>query len=138
MSGMTLNVSPDLVKPVIEEKIQAAIVSELCKGDQNAIIGAAVASVLNQKVDSDGKPTTYSYHTTSYIQWLANKAIRESAQKAIAEWIEKKRPEFEKHFQKELSKNAPAMTKAFVDGLMGSIKNSWSFKVDVAFDSPKS
>jgi hypothetical protein len=48
MTGMTLQVAPELVKPVIEEKIHAAIVAEPVKADQAQLAASVVSRVLHE------------------------------------------------------------------------------------------
>lgn len=137
-TGMTLNVSPELVRPVIEQKIQAAIVEELCKNGQDWMLADIVGRVLNQQVDSEGKASSYSRQgDVTFISWLCKKAIRECAHKAMVEWIEKNKDKFEKHMVAELNKRSAGMAKVFMEGLQKSIQSQWNFKVDVGFDSPK-
>ena len=137
-TGMTLNVSEDLVRPVIEQKIQSAIVAELTKSDNGAFINGIVGRILSQKVDSDGKPSNYSYdRERSYIEWLCTKAVRECAAKAIEEWLDGNKDKMRKHIQSELAKRSESMAQVFMEGLVGAVKSKWDFKVDVEFASKK-
>lgn len=137
-TGMTLQVSQELVRPVIESKIQAAIVAELSKSDGGDLIGQVVSRVLTQKVDGDGKATDSTYQQRStFMEWMVQKAVRECAAKAMAEWLAANKSRFEKHFAAELGKRSAGMARVFVEGLEKSIASQWSFKVDVGFNSPE-
>jgi hypothetical protein len=135
---MTLQVSPDLVRPVIEQKIQAAIVAALAEGKESAMLSAIVGRVLAQKVDSEGKVSRYdSYNDREYVRWLCETAIRDCARRAVQEWAESNKAKIEKQMQAELSRRSAGMAKVFMDGLLKSMQSSWTFKVDVGFESPK-
>lgn len=135
---MTLQVSPELVRPVIEAKIQAAIVAELTKGDESGLFAGIVGRVLSQKVDKEGKWDTYGYSgSQEYIAWLCQGAIQASARKAVKEWVERNQAKFEKQFQQELDKRSSGFAKVFADGLLKCVASNWNFTVDVGFVSPK-
>ncbi len=132
-----MNVSPELVRPVIEAKIQAAIVAELQKTSVDWVLGGLVSKALGQKVDQmNGQPSTYS-SAIPLLEWLCKDAVQKVARQAIAEWIEANRSIFQKHFEAEMKKNSKSMAKVFFDGVTESMKSTWQFKVDVGFQSPE-
>jgi len=135
---MTLQVSQDLVKPVIEAKIQAAIVAELMRQDQGGLMAAVVGNALTLKVNSEGKVDSYSgYNTGTYIEWLCREAVRKSARAAMETWLQKNGDTIQKHIEREFAKHSKTLAASFVEGLLGSIKSQWQLKVDVAFQSSK-
>jgi uncharacterized protein YajQ (UPF0234 family) len=128
MSGMTLSVDDNLVRPVIEKEIQAAIVRELGKSDQ--MIAEVVRKVMEMKVDREGKPSTYG-SDTPYLEWAFKSAIHDATKKAISKWIEENSPAIEAELQKQFVKQKGEFSKAIVGQLLGAVSNKWQFSVNV-------
>lgn len=137
-TGMTLQVSKELILPVIEQKIQSAIVAELSGDTANRLIASITERVLTQKVNSEGTPDSYGYSSSkTYIQWLCEGAIKECARGAVKRWAEANKEKLEKVFASELQKRNAGMAKAMMDGIEKCMTASWSFTVNVGFNSEK-
>ena len=129
MSGMTLNVDNDLVKPVIEAEIQAAVVREL--GQMSDLIPQMVKAVITTKVDREGKPSTYSSSKT-YLEWAFQKSMHIAIQKAITEWIDGNQEELQKELEKQIMSSKSEFAQSVLKALVGAVENQWRFKVEVA------
>ena len=57
---INLGISPDLVKPIVEKQIKAAVTEMF--GGADEIINKVVTAMIHQKVDSDGKVNNNSYY----------------------------------------------------------------------------
>lgn len=99
MSDVNLSISQDVVRPIIEAKIQAAIVKEL-EGSAG-ILEKVVARVLMAKVDTEGKESCYARETT-FVQWACHDAIRRATVDAVREVAEKMKPQLQAQIIKEL------------------------------------
>jgi len=131
-SGMTLSVSQDLVLPVIEQKIHAAIVETLNEAGHGNLIAHAVSSTLTQKVDSKGNINESNYNNTRpYIEWLCEQGIRIAARKGVEAWIANNEHKISDAVEKEMKKQTGAFAKAFVEAVQGTITSTYSFKVGV-------
>ena len=129
-SGMTLNVDENLVRPIVEAEIQAAIVRQL-ESSQN-LIPKLVQAALNQKVNYDGKRSGSDYENKyPYIEVLCNKAIQQAAEEGMKKYIEDSVLLIQVEVEKQIRAQTKNIAKTFVEGLASSIKSSWSFKVDV-------
>jgi len=134
---VSLKISPEVVKPIIEAKIESAIISALTDGKAEMINGV-VGRMLELKVNKDGKVGNYSSDNKyTFIEALCMKAIREAAQRAIVQWVEKNEPAIQSAIEQQFAKKRGGMAKAFIDGLTESIKSSWRFGVDVNFNTLK-
>lgn len=133
--NIALTISNDLVKPIIDAKIQAAIVGAL--GDGADLIKGAVAKALEYKVDRDGKISSYSGDNKyPYLEVIAERLIREATRKALEMWIAENQPKIEAELKKALAKSGSKLAAAFANGLLESVKSSCSHRVEVTFESP--
>jgi len=133
MDGIDMKVSEGLVKPIVEAKIQAAIAVAL--GGEKQIFDSIVEKILTQKVNSEGKVDSYSHHNKySFVEILCHKTIQAAADRAIRDWIEKNQKKLQVAIEKQLNKQSGKMTRAFIDGILDSIKSSWTFSCKVNLD----
>lgn len=128
-SGMTLNVDENLVRPIVEAEIQAAIVRQL-ESSQN-LIPKLVQAALNQKVDYQGNPGRDYDNKYPYIEVLCNQAIRKAAEEGMRKYIEDSTPVIQLEIEKQIRSQTKNIAKVFVEGLAASIKSSWAFSVTV-------
>lgn len=117
MSGensIQMQVGKELVAPIVEAKINAAIVEAL--SDPGAIISDIVKKILCQKVDSEGKRTSSDYHTMSFIEWLCRDRLQLAAKAAIGEWVDENKALLVTEMKKQLSRGKGPFTKSLLDG----------------------
>lgn len=134
--SVNIQVSDGLIKPIIEAKIQAAIVSAL-DGSEKHLIESAIAAILNQKVDEEGKPPRYDNGKYTFLQYLCKQAIKAAANDAVREWCETHQKELKDTLLSQMRKQKSSLANAFVEGLARSIQSQWLFKCDVSFKTPK-
>jgi uncharacterized membrane-anchored protein YjiN (DUF445 family) len=131
-----IKVGADLVRPVLEAKIQAAIASELHNAD--GLMHAAIAAALSVKVNDKGRVDKSDYYNReTLIEWLAKTAIHKAAEAAIREWVEKQQPKLQKALEQQLAKKTGGIAKAMVEGLAETLKDNWKFNVTCNFVTPK-
>ena len=123
-----ITLSKDLIEPIVRAQLQASIVSALGRSD--LLVAQVVQTVMNQKVDSEGKPSSYS-HGEPLITWMANKAIKEAALEAIKEWFADNKDEMKKQLRASITKNAKGMAEAFVLSLCKSAESKYSATIEV-------
>jgi hypothetical protein len=129
--AISFNVDENIVKQAVQSQMTAAIAAELSKISPT-IIDGIVAGVLNQKVQSDGKPSgsTYGNYPTM-LRWLVDEAIKKAAQEAIAEWVETERPAIVSVLKNSIRKESGSMAEAFTNGLAESMKTKWSISINL-------
>jgi hypothetical protein len=133
---IALTISQDVVKPIVDAKIQAAIVAAL--GDGTDLIKAAVAKALEVMVDRNGKISQYSSDNKyPYMEAVCERLIRESTGKALAAWVEESRPQIEAALKKALSKSGNRLAAALAAGLLESIKSDVKHTVNITFETPR-
>jgi len=130
---VNVEISEGLIKPIIESKIQAAIVAEMSKNPEH-LIDSLVAKALDMKVDKDGKISSYS-SSIPYLEYLTHTVIRTEAKRALNEMLEENRDKIKDAVKKKMSQGgvAATMAKAMIDGMTKSLECNYSQKVQVSF-----
>lgn len=129
MSDLNIAVSKELVQPIIEAKIHAAIVGELNRSGE--YIEAAVTRALSQKVDGQGKPTDSPYYKTKFVEYVCIKAIQDAAKTAIQEYVQQNQEKVNAAVKKVIAKQTDAMAVRFVESIIHSAGSGYMLKVDL-------
>lgn len=131
--GVNLNLDPEYIKAAVEDIVKAGIVQAL--GDPSDIVKRAIDQTINQKVNKDGKPTTDSWNTIPYLQWLAEKTVKETVAECIKEYIKDHQEEFKTEVLKQLSN--PNFRKDVAVKFLNTITNAadsrYSMPISVSF-----
>jgi len=134
-----VEVSDGLIRPIIESKIQAAIVAELGK-DPAVVIDALVRQSLGVKTDERGKISRYeSDNKYTYLSSVVSVIIREETKKALNELMEENRDKIKTAIKKQLAQSTKAdkLAGAILEGMTESLKCKYSNKIDVTFQTPE-
>lgn len=135
MSNMiNLGINEDMVKPILEKQIQAAILANI--GNPEELIRKTVSIALNQKVDRDGKISGYSSDNRyDYLEILTGQAIRKAAKEALQAWLEENTQLVRKMVIEEMNKpkRQESLVGAFADAVEKSLKFDWRFDCNVNF-----
>lgn len=130
---MSLSISKDMLTPVIEQQVKAMMIEIL--GGKELIVDDIITKILHQRVDKDGKPSTWSGDKQTYFDWLLvnelTKAVKELIHEEITSQSGKIRKQIKKAIQTE--KGANTIAQALLDGLGETVKSSWrsSFKIEL-------
>lgn len=131
MSDVNLSISQEIVKPIIDAKISAAIVAAL--GDESKMIETVVGTVLGMKVNSEGKRDNYEHHNkTTLVEHLCLKEIKAATESAIKEYFVSHGDLIKKAMKKYLDKNTGAIAQEFVKGLIADASAKYhSYTVEI-------
>jgi DNA gyrase/topoisomerase IV subunit B len=138
MDSVNIEISKDLIAPIVETKIKAALAEAF--GDKEIIIAQVVERMLYDKVDETGKVGQYSsYNKYRWIDIALRNSIQEACKESMTEWLASHKAEIKAALQKQLEsrKSRDAMAKAMVDGLVSATTNHWRFSVHFGFESPE-
>lgn len=131
--GVELNLNQEYIKGAVEDIVKAGIVQAL--GDPSDIVKRAIDQTINQKVDRDGKPSRDSWNTIPYLQWLAEKTVKETVAECIKEYIQDHQEEFKTEVLKQLSN--PNFRKDVAVKFLNTITNAadsrYSMPISVSF-----
>ena len=132
MSNPTLQIPKDIIEPIIQAEITKAIIEAM--GPKQAVMQHAIASILNVKVDGEGKPA--SYGGAPWIDWVIGKEIRASATAAIVEHLATHGETIKKQLTAELAKKNSPMVKQLIEGMVGAMTHpdALRWRLNVTFD----
>ena len=131
---MSLKISEDMIKGIVSQQIQQAIVREL--GNAEEYMQALIAVALHQKVTSTGTVSNYSSDNKfDYLDILLKKEIQKAADEALKEYIKANTDVLRVALRKELEKTATKdeLVKMFVEGASKAFGCSWNFSCNVDF-----
>jgi hypothetical protein len=131
--GIDFKVSEGLIRPIIESKINTAILEAM--GGHERVIAEMVAGFLNQRVDDEGKESGYSSNKPR-LTWLVHKMLEEAMRKALTEFLEKKKGLLEKEFEKFFASKAGThkVIEAMQGGFCDALKDKW--RTTITFQPP--
>lgn len=131
---INLGINEDMVKPILEKQIQAAIIANI--GNPEELIGKVVSHALNQKVDKEGNTSRYSSDNKfDYLDILTTNYIRSAAKESLQEWLKENSKVVREMVKKEMNKpeRQRTMVNAFADAVESSLKMNWRFNCDIKF-----
>lgn len=131
--GVNIKVGNDLIKPIIEAKITAAILSAL--DDKDRILSSIVDRILRQKVDEQGRPTNYNGQPV--IDQILQTSLHNMVRESFTEWINENNGALKEMVKKELVKRSKSIAENFVSDLATEKINSWRFGINVRLEKLK-
>jgi hypothetical protein len=128
--NMQFPIPNSVLEPYIKTAVATAITASL--GDGSKLVELAVQQALGVMVASDGAISRYSSDNKyQLVEVLAINKIRELTRETINEMAEQMRPKIKEQIEKQLRTKHSLLAQALVDGLIGSLKTTWSVKVDI-------
>lgn len=134
---MSLSISKEMLTPVIEQQVKAMMTEIL--GGKEFIIDEIITKILHQRVDKDGKPSTWGGDKQTYFDWLLvnelTKVVKELIHEEITSQSGKIRKQIKKAIQTE--KGANTIAQALLNGLGQTVNNTWrsTFKIELQQDN---
>ena len=123
----TFQIPKDVIEPIIQAHVAAAVTAALSGQDQ--LMNKAVFMVLNQKVDSDGKPSSgYYSNEITFIQWAMRNAVRKATEAAIVEEVAKHADVIRKNIADQLKMSKSPLVQALVQGLVKNLVDPQTLK----------
>ncbi len=114
MENVKLEVSNEIVRPIIEAKINSVLLDAFTS-NKEAVIKEIVERTLRVKVDETGNINKDRYYNQQeYFDWVVQKCIRDVALNAFNVWVEKHKPEIEKNIKKILDENKKGIIEAYL------------------------
>ena len=130
---MSLSISKEMLTPVIEQQVKAMMTTIL--GGQEQIVDTIIKRILETKVDSNGRPNSYSDGKT-YFEWLLKDEITKAVKELIAEEIKTKTSAIKNAIKKQMKteEGSSKIADALLNGLNGTLQNSWSSKLTIEIE----
>ena len=134
---VSMSIDPELVKNIVKQQIEQAIVREL--GDAEEYMKSLISVALNHKVDSSGKFTDSSWEKRTFLQYLFEKTLTDSAKSAFVEYMDKNSKEFKKQFKeffksKDVKKRVNEALERFCIRQLDNINSNISISFDRRYE----
>ena len=130
---MSLSISKEMLTPVIEQQVKAMMATIL--GGQEQIVDKVIKNILETKVGSDGRPTSYSSGKT-YFEWLLKDEITKAVKELIAEEMKSRVSNIKKAVKKQIQSESGAtvIADALLNGLNKTCESSWrsTFRIELS------
>ena len=130
---MSLSISKEMLTPVIEQQVKAMMTTIL--GGQEQIVDTIIKRILETKVGTDGRPTSYSDGKT-YFEWLLKDEITKAVKELIAEEMKSKVSNIKKAIKKQIQSESGAtvIADALLNGLNKTCESSWrsTFRIELS------
>jgi len=89
-NNVSLTISKDIVNPIVKAKIEEAVLAAM--GGHDQLISKVMDSIMNQKVNSEGRVGQYSSENTHrWIDVVLNQHITAAAKEAMKELMESRK-----------------------------------------------
>ena len=128
-----IKISQDLVKPIIEKKIQAAIIEAL--NSQHGLIEEVALKCVQQKVNYRGDVSQYSSDNKyDMVEICLRDAVKQACLKAIADYVAENKKQIEAAVRAMLKNRPTKLAKALI-GAINKVVTSWNtakFTIDFA------
>jgi hypothetical protein len=134
MDNSTIQIPNDVIKPIIEAKVAAAVIEAL--GGYKPMVELAVAQVLNQTVGEDGKPS--NYNAVPFFKWAMDDCIKRATRASIEEYFKTHADLIKQAVTVELSKKNSPLVKQLVAALTGTVLNAneLRYRMNVTVTTP--
>jgi hypothetical protein len=131
MADPTFQIPKNVIEPIIQSHVQAAVVSAL--GGGTRLVEIAIERVLSQKVAGDGSPDRYqSSSAETFLQWAVRDCIQRSVKKTLEQELEKQQSVIRDYLTKELAKKNSPIIKQLVEGMTTAFTgNSIRYRINV-------
>jgi hypothetical protein len=138
MSEVSIQISKDIVTPIVEAKVKEALLEAM--GGKDQVVASVVNEILNRKVDYSGKVSAYSSDNKfSWLDIVVTNQIKQAVEVELKEIIVKSSESIKNALVKQLQskKGSETVAAALLDGLNKTFTSVWTSQISVAIN-PKS
>lgn len=135
MADPVLTIPKDVINPIIQAHVDKAVLEAL--NGHNEIVSKAILSILQMRVDSEGKISTYSSdRDRTWIDWVIGDCIKKAARAAIEDHLTKNHEQVKKFLIKELGAKNSKLARQLAEGLVGAVSSPdfLKYRITVQFD----
>ena len=135
--GINLDVDNNYLTEAVKQTVMDGIAECL---DKDKIVSGLVNTVLETKVDRDGKVSSYnSDNKYTLLEVYVNKILRESVKEELANLVEEKKPQLKELIRKELNKKATLdkFVDSFLQANLDNLSNDWRTTINLEYKKTK-
>lgn len=132
---INLGISPELVKPIIEQHIKAAITEAF--GGSEKVIEKVINGILTQKVNERGTVSNYnSENKFNWIDIVLTNTVQEVAKAAIKEEVAKNASVIKDAIIEQLrsKEGSNKVAAAILDCINDTFKDNWRSNVTISLE----
>lgn len=136
--GLDLNIDQDYLANAVQQSVMMGIAESL--NGKNEIVSQIVKMVLTQKVDKNGKISSYSSDNKyTLLEYYVMKMLKEVTAEEMQKMVDEHREEITQTIRKELSKkvNYNKFVDAFIENVSTAVSDSWCPKIEIKFEQAK-
>jgi hypothetical protein len=131
----TVNIPKDVIDPIVRAEISSAITRAL--GNHDHLVREAVRTVLDYRVDVNGRRSEYERNNTySFIEVRCRTILETVVTEMLQEAILARSEDIRKEIHAQLSRKKSALVKSLADSFCeAATKNArYSIKLNVSFE----
>lgn len=135
--GIDFNIDNNYLNEAVKNIVITGIAETL---DKDKIVSGLVNTVLETKVDEQGKISSYrSDNKYTLLELYVNQMIRELVKEEMQKMVEEKRPKMQEIIRKELNKKATIdkFVDAFISNNLDNLDSNWHTEISVKYDKKK-
>ncbi len=133
----SLQLPKDMIEACINQQVSIAMANAFA--DKDRIIRECVVAILNQKVDSSGKPSSGYSGDLPFVQYAVRDCLRKAVLSAITEQMAENSALIKSEIAKQLANSKSPMVKnlaeSLVSGMAAAVAGSYRFTLEVKGDS---
>ena len=135
MTNATLQVPHDVIDPIVKAEVTKAVIEAM--GNKGAILTEAIASILNTKVNGEGKIDSYNHRDSqSWLDWAIGNGLRSAAKEAITVVMEQHKEVIKAAMIAQLKQKNSPLVKQLVEGIINAASHPdvLKYKISIAYD----
>jgi uncharacterized membrane protein YheB (UPF0754 family) len=127
----TFKIPRDVIQPIIEAKVSAALIEAL--GNQDWLVKNCIAKVLDEKVNDNGTKCDNYYrdNAPTFLQWALRSCVQASIKRILEEQIALHKEEITKALKSELERKNSPLVKQLIQGMTTAFTNSNTLKYHI-------
>lgn len=136
--GLNLDIDKDYLQEAVKQTVLMGI-SESLNG-KNEIVSQIVNSVLNVKVNKDGKISSWERdNNQTLLEFYVKNMLTELVKEEIKNMVEEKKDEIKQIIRKELLKkaNINKFTDNFIDSVSKNLDSTWKTTINIDVEKYK-
>lgn len=128
----TFKIPRDVIQPIIEAKVSAALVEAL--GNQQWLVQNCIAKVLDEKVNDSGQKCDnyYADRAPTFLQWALRSCIQAQIKKALEAQVAAHGELLQAALKAEFTKKNSPLVRQLIEGMTTGFTKSLSYRIEVS------
>lgn len=132
---VSMNVPNEVIQKIVQSEVSARVIAALV--NHESLISNLIERTLHHKVDYQGRESSSSYDSKTYITWVCEKLIKDSLETSVKDYVATCKDKIQAEIEKQLKKNTEPFVQAFMGAILNSAKSNYLLKVEVKAEKAK-